>query len=56
MPEYCVAQRILRFDHMIAVLKSDFILVSRESDVIGYYNNKFLCSPYCEIHAEACTT
>ena len=29
----------LRFNHMIAVLKSDCFLVSQESDVIGFYNN-----------------
>ena len=46
MPGYCVVNEIcienkgkLRFSHMIAVLKSDCFLVSREGRVTGCYNN-----------------
>ena len=60
LPEYCVVNVIYLYNkakpetnHMIAVLKSDCFLVSQESDIIGCYNNRFLCY---HINAEASTT
>ena len=34
-------KRCLRFNHMIAILKSDCLVISQESDIIGCHNNTF---------------